>query len=193
MIMFKKSLLLLMMFTLSFALEAAESMYCPERHGYINLGMTADQVIAACGEPTTKQQSSNSAVQRVPVTQLIYTTLNRGGTFQGYDSVYQMWSLPSGSTGTSVQVDIIDDKITGIKINGASNNAMSICGGVGLQIGDNTNAVYSACGSPTLVNHTYINKPIPAAAKPEVWTYQINQYQPPFSLTFVNGTLQSIQ
>lgn len=176
----------------SCATHAAQSIYCPENHAYINVGMTQDEVLAACGQPTFKRQSSSAVVQRVPVTQLIYTTLNRGAVFQGYNAIYQMWSLPSGSTGTSVQVDIIDNKIASIQINGSSSNAMSLCGGVGMQTGDNINTVYSACGAPTLVNHTFINKPVPSTAKPEIWIYQVNQYQPPFSLTFANGALQSI-
>lgn len=177
---------------LPFCLEAADSMYCPQNRGYINLGMTQDQVILACGQPSYKKQASNAVTQRVPVTQLIYTTLNRGAVFQGYNPVYQMWSLPSGSTGTSVQVDITNNKISSIKINGSSNNAMSLCGGTGIQLDDDMSAVYSACGAPDLVNHTYIDKPVPSDQKPEVWVYQVNQYQPPFTLTFVNGALQNI-
>lgn len=171
---------------------AADSFYCPQNHAYIKLGMTSNDVLAACGQPLFKRVSSNTVVQQIPVTQLIFTTLNQGSLYGGWTNVYNMWSLPSGSNGTSVRVDVINNKVTGININGSSTNAMSVCGGTHIEIGDNVSAVYSACGSPSVVNNTFINKPVPSSAKPEVWVYQITQYQPQVSLTFVNGALQSI-
>ncbi len=175
-----------------FGAFAAQSMYCPGNHQYINVGMTQDDVIAACGQPVVKKTGNNPVVERIPVVQLIYTTLNQGAIYQGLTPVYTMFSLPSGSTGVSLSVDVIDNKVQGININGSSANASTLCGGIGLQIGDDVGKVYSACGSPSMVNNTYINKPLPSSAKPEIWIYQVNQYQPLFSLTFVNGQLQSI-
>jgi hypothetical protein len=111
----------------------------------------------------------------------------------GLNSVYSMWSLPSGSQGVSLSIDIINNKVKGITMNGSGTNAMSVCGGTSIQVGDDVNSVYSACGNPSLINNTFITKPVPNSAKPEVWIYQVNQYQPMFTLTFVNGQLQSIE
>ncbi len=172
--------------------SAVESIYCPQKQGYINVGMTQGEVINACGQPTAKQ-TNISLTQRVPVTQLIYTTLNQGAVYSGLNVYYNMWSLPSGSNGTSLTIDVINDKVHSISINGASTNAMSICGGENIQKGDNVNNVYSACGSPSLVNNTYIEQNIPKSQHPEVWIYQIDQYNPAINLTFINGNLQSIQ
>ena len=178
---------------LSLAAQSADSIYCAQQHGYINVGMTQDQVVAACGKPLIKRDSKvTQVVEKIPVTQLIYTTLNQGGVYPGINNMYQRWSLPSGSTGVNLQVNIIDQKITSVNINGSSTNAASICGGISLQVGDDISRVYSACGNPSLVNQTYINQPVPKTLNPEVWVYQVNKYQPPFSLTFVNGNLQSI-
>ena len=177
---------------LPFPALAMDSIYCPQRQGYINTGMTDNQVINACGQPLSKRETNTQVVEKIPVTQLIYTTLNQGAVYPGLTSYYTMWSLPSGSTGTSLQINVIDNKVTGISINGSNSNAMSICGGTSVQIGDDVGNVYSACGNPSLVNNTFINRPVPRSQHPEVWVYQINQYQPPISLTFVNGQLQSI-
>lgn len=52
---------------------AAQSLYCPQKAGYINVGMTEDQVRAACGEPLSKQESNNPIMQKVQVQQLFLT------------------------------------------------------------------------------------------------------------------------
>ena len=70
---------------------------------------------------------------------------------------------------------------------------MSICGGISVQIGDDVNKVYSACGNPSLVNETFINQKIHKSERPEVWIYQLAPYQPTIRLTFIDGKLQSIQ
>jgi len=175
---------------------AAGSLYCPQKQGYISVGMTTSQVMQLCGPPMAKQDSSEIQVaEKIPVTQLIYTTLNQGAIYgySGLTSYYNMWSLPSGSNGTSLRVSIVNDKVTAVNINGSGTNAMSICGGTSVQIGDDVNKVYSACGSPSLVNETYINQPISKRQNPEVWIYQPDQYQPTIHLTFISGKLQSIE
>lgn len=171
----------------------AAQLYCPQNARYISTGMTEDQVLAACGPPLTKQQSNNAVTEKVPVQQLLYTSLNTGSVYPGLNSAYyDTWSLPSGSNGISLEVDIMNNKVSAVNINGNQSNAMSICGGTSIQIGSAVSQVYSACGSPNLVNNSFINQSIPSNSKPEVWIYQINQYQAPISLTFINGKLQSI-
>ncbi|AHE66422.1 DUF2845 domain-containing protein [Legionella oakridgensis] len=189
----KSTFLLLLGISFPLVSLADQSVYCPQNHGYINVGMTANQVIAACGQPLSKRTGGQSVTQRIPVKQLIYTNLNTGSVYPTLNPIFNQWSLPSGSTGISLEVDIVNQKVSSVRINGSSTNAMSLCGGTNIQIGDDENSVYSACGNPAMVNNTYINQPIPASANPEVWVYQVDQYQQPMSLTFVNGTLQSIQ
>lgn len=173
---------------------AANSVYCPAKQGYINIGMTMDEVISKCGQPMSRQDSSTVQItQKTPVQQLIYTTLNQGAVYPGLTSYYQTWSLPSGSVGASATFNIINNKIASITLNGASANAMSICGGVSLQPGDNVSQVYSACGNPSLVNQTYTTQVIDKSLQPQVWIYQPDRYQPTMRLTFISGHLQSIE
>ena len=56
----------------SFNVMAAQAVYCPQNHGYINVGMTPDQVIAACGQPLSQQDSNQPVYQQIPVQQLFY-------------------------------------------------------------------------------------------------------------------------
>lgn len=172
--------------TASFSLMADQSFYCPQNHGYINLGMTPDQVIAACGQPASQQDSQDPVYQKVPVQQLFYNNQGTGSAFYG------TWNLSTGNDGAQLQVDVLNNKVKAIKVNGSESNAFSICKGANIQVGDPVGKVYGACGSPSITNSTYTNVPIQSAQKPVIWVYQPGQYQPSVTLTFVNGKLQSI-
>lgn len=171
---------------LPFSLVADQSLYCPQNHGYINVGMTSAQVISACGQPISKQDSNQPLLQKIPVQQLIY---NNKGTGSGF---YGVWNVPTGNGGAQLEVDVVNNKVKSIKLNGGDTNAMSICGGRSIQAGDPVGKVYGACGSPSLVNNTFINQMVPTPQKPQIWIYQPGQYQPTVSLTFIDGKLQSI-
>lgn len=171
---------------------ADDSYYCTQNHAYIHVGMTESQVIAACGQPKVRQDATVQISRRVPITQLIYNNLNQGALFNGWTTNYNMWSLPSGSTGISLQVEITNNKVSAISVNGSSSNASDLCQGSVFQIGDDVNAVYNACGQPNAVNNSFINQPIPSTQKPQNWIYHADPYQPKFSLTFTDGVLQAI-
>lgn len=176
---------------ISATVEAAA--YCPQHARYINVGMTQDEVLEACGQPMAKQSPNVPVTQRVPVKQFIYTALNTGSVYPGLNpAFYTQWSIPSGTRGIGVEVDVVNDRVASVKINGSNTNAMTVCGNNSVQIGDAVSRVYTACGSPARVNNTFVNQVIPSNSKPEVWIYQSTPYQAPFSLTFVNGKLQSI-
>ncbi len=186
------SLIFLSCLLCPFTAAFGQQIYCPQNSSYINIGMTQDEVIAACGQPLSKQQANTPATVRIPVKQFIYTALNKGSVYPGLNSAfYEQWSLPSGTLGTSVEINVMNDKVSSVKINGSNTNAISICQGTNFEVGDNVSKVYRACGSPDMINDTFINQPIPSNSLPEVWTYQMNQYQSPINLTFVNGKLQS--
>lgn len=178
---------------------AQDSIYCPQNHGYISVGMTTDQVLSACGAPTNKQESNQPVLQKVPVKQLIYR--DQGAT----QVFYGPWSIPFGggnpndgpnfrdksTVGATLQVNIKNNKVSSVLLNSASTNAFSICNNQSIQVGDPASTVYNACGAPSLVNETYVNEPIPSINKPEIWRYEV-PYQPSINLTFIDGKLQSI-
>lgn len=165
---------------------ADDSFYCPQNHAYINVGMSTNQVLAACGQPLSQQDSNQPILQRIPVQQLIYNNQGTGTAFYG------VWNVPTGSGGTSLQVDVVNNRVKTISVNGSESNAFSICNGTNIQVGDQVGKVYGSCGSPSVVNNTFINQPVPTATKPKIWIYSPGQYQPTVSLTFVDGKLQSI-
>lgn len=182
------------------------SMYCPQKHGYINVGMGMSQVMNACGPPTSRQTNKNAVMRKIQVKQLIYNEFNKGSDFSGWDTIYDTWNLPSGTRGLTLTVNIVNKKIKSMNLNGSNVNAATVCyqGGMSvgeqtanqgpmLEIGDSESAVYSACGSPTMVNHTYVKEPIGSNETGENWHYIDSLSQTSFSLTFVNGKLVSIQ
>jgi hypothetical protein len=173
---------------------SASSFYCAQGSSFIQVGMTESQVISACGQPLSKTVSNQPATHKMQVTQLIYTSLVSATLGDGIKSaVFDQWSFPTGpSAGFTLQVNVIDNKVSSIQLNGGNTNAMSVCNGANIQVGDDVSNVYAQCGSPNTTNTTYINQPIPGNNKSEIWTYQADQYQPPFRLTFVNGSLESI-
>lgn len=198
----KKGFLLnLSLMSLSLPGFALDSYYCSQNNGYINPGMSQDAVIAACGQPISKQISHTPLMKKVPVTQFIYN--NKGSS----NSFYGPWNVAMGnmnkevsqplnsgpsSAGVQLQIDVADDKILSVSINGGKTNAVSLCGGASITVGDAAGNVTNACGKPSMTNHTYIEVPIQSDTKPEIWTYQADEYQAPVSLTFVDGQLQSI-
>lgn len=172
----------------------ADQVYCPSGQHYIQTGMTEAEVLNACGHPLSINETNETPTAKVPITQLIYTSLNQGSVYPGLnDAFYNQWSLPSGSTGISLQFDIRNNKVISIKMNGSDTNATTLCGGRSVQVGDPPSAIYNACGSPGYTNQTYINQPIPTTTKPKVWIYRQDQYQPAIHLLFVNGQLMMIQ
>ncbi len=171
----------------------AKTIYCAYGAGYVQIGMTANQVLAACGQPTSRMVSNHPPTHKVTMTQLIYTTVASTNPYPGLQSaVYDQWSLQSGlQAAFSYQINVIKNKVVAVQMNSASGNATNICGGNSIKVGDDVSQVYAQCGNPNATNTTYINQPIPGNATSETWTYQF-EYQPPFSLTFVNGSLESI-
>jgi hypothetical protein len=125
-------------------------------------------------------------MQQVPVQQLVYNNMGSSTAFYG------PWKLPTGNQGTHLQIDVMDNVVKSISLNGSNNNAFSICGGSNIQVGDPVTKVYNACGNPSITNNTYANIPIQSTQKPVVWTYKPGEYQSSITLTFVNGQLQSI-
>jgi hypothetical protein len=129
---------------------------------------------------------------------LIYNNAGAPKTFYG------VWAIPIGnansngssfganSGGQTLEVNLLKDKVQSITLNGSSSNAFSICNGQMIKVGDPSTLVYNSCGNPSQVNHSFVNEAIPSKQPPQEWLYQADKYQPPFSLTFMDGTLQSI-
>lgn len=191
--LFKSIVALSLFFIVTSGFAEQKPFYCPQKHGYIRIGMSESEVLAACGQPSSQEKSKQAAVEQVPVMQLIYTTLNPDPVYRGYKYVYSMWSLPVGSSGSSLEVDVVNKKITAIRFNGENTNASSVCSNRSFSVGDPADKVFTACGNPSLVNRTFQNQKIKSKNKPVTWIYSSDPYQPTFRLIFLDGTLRAIE
>jgi Protein of unknown function (DUF2845) len=186
--MTSRTIIALALMTVSgFAIASTKTnFYCPQNRGYISIGMSYEQVISACGQPVTREYSKEPLTQRVPVQQLLFNNLGSArGNFGG-------WQSRGINSGGQLEVNIVENKVHSVRINNSSVNSFSVCRGVNIEVGDPVAKVYNYCGNPSLINDTFIKQTVPGNQKPEVWIFQPGQYQPPLSLTFVNGKLQSI-
>ena len=189
--------------------QPLNTFYCPQGHSNISLGMTAAQVKAQCGEPEMTDGSSTNLTQKIPVTRLTYNNMNKGSVyFWNLNKVYNEFGLPSGSQITPFTVDIINNKVKTLTLDGNSVNTTTACGYQGntsfpggtnpnepasIEVGDPAEKVYSLCGAADYTDETYILAPIPSSDKPQHWTYQVDTYQPAYQLLFISGKLVSIE
>lgn len=172
---------------LSPIIAQAADFYCPQNHGYIALGMTQEQVIGACGQPEIKEKLKKPFERKIPLLQLVYNNLGSAKAFYG------VWTLPTGLTpGATLEVDVVDDKVRSVRLNGGSDKAFSVCGGTPIIEGDPVSKVYTSCGEPSVINNSYLLEPVSATSLPEVWSYTAD-YQPTIRLTFVNGVLVEVK
>jgi hypothetical protein len=173
----------------------ADAFYCTEKNQYISPGMTTDAVEQACGAPQSIQKTQQTIKQRVPVMQLTFNiTTSTYGQSQGTYTPGLYSSRLDINTGplTTLIVDASHNQITGISLNGNPAQSVSICGGGSFGVGDPPSSAISSCGSPISENDTYKNVSTGKQEPVEIWSYQPSNYQPPFQLIFVNGSLVQV-
>lgn len=173
----------------------AQPRYCPQTHGFVQIGMSENDALSACGIPMKREKSNRAVMKKLPVQQLIYSSTTPANPYPGLNSAYYVqWSIPRGADVMyNLQIDIANDKVVDIKNNGSDGeNAMTLCQGNSVQKGNSKSQVIAACGDPDTTNYTCKDVPIPSNSSPEIWTYQVDQYQPPFTLTFIDGVLRCI-
>lgn len=174
---------------------ADSSVYCPAGAQSIQVGASIDQVIQACGQPISQQVSNDPITQQIPMTQLLYNSVKVSAPFQfraGLSNIYNTYTLPTNQNAVRFEVDVVNNQVYAIRMNGTGTNGLSICGGVQIQKGDPVGKVYGACGNPDSINQSFIDQPIQTQSKPQKWVYQFSPYQPAVTFTVVDGKLQAI-
>lgn len=156
--------------------------FCPTNFNQIDFGMTADQVIQACGKPTDQKESVKQN-DNVPQEWSYYIpqTVNMGGSNQN----------AQGTLKTNVTFDDKGKSIN-ISVNGIGVGATTICG-KNIQLGDDKDTIKAACGDPS-----FVNKSAPSSANPSAGQQQDIKVleliyangNPPATLVFENGVLK---
>ena len=180
--------LVIMLCITSVSFANTNSMYCATKGGFIQLGMSMEQVIQACGEPINKSKILVPNMRKIKVIQLIY----RISSMAGRDS-YKYEFNPGGSTTFNLMITIVADKVSNISYNNANTNGASVCQNGPIAIGYTLAQVRQSCGDPDGINHSFQNIPQGnAPVKQETWSFKDGQYGKSFTLTFKNGILESI-
>lgn len=194
--------------SLSSSVFALDNLYCAQGNGVVKLGMTTDEVRQACGIPLTMQTNNARIVKKQPITRLSYNDLSQGAVYYwDLNKVYHIFSIPSNQSKSNLTIDIMDNKVKSVYLNGGSINGTGACNFKGattfggppgptnetvISVGDPVDKVYMACGSPDYQDDTFIEVPIPSSDKPEVWIYKLDSFNPSYRLTFIQGILKGI-
>ena len=194
--------------SLSFPIFAMDGFYCAQKHTYIRVGMTAEEVLSNCGAPQMHQQGGN-IVRNVPVTRLSYNNMYKGPVYYwDLNKVYHIFSIPSSSNNSTVTVDIVDNKVRSVNLNGNGVQGTTACqypgstqfggnpsysNGAPISVGDSYEDVLHACGTPDYTDETFTQVPVSKSDRPELWIYKLDQYNPSYHLTFIQGILKDVE
>lgn len=143
----------------------AAAMFCPNGFNQINIGDTLEEVQQQCGKPDAKTEEKSAA------------------------DVPQQWqyyvkSDPTNPASLNVTIAFVNGKASNITVNGTSLASTSICGS-SVSVGNTTDQVKSACGSPSMVTKSQSDSSAPAT----VITRLKYNTTPPVTLVFENNKL----
>lgn len=155
--------------------------FCPNNFKQIDFGQTPEQVIAQCGKPDKKTETTEQSEGAQEWSYFIPQRVSNN-TFQPQQ----------GTLRTQVTFDS-QNKAVSISVNGLGVGASTICGGQ-IQLGDSRETVKNACGEPSFVNKQNANPNTLGATPPPKKVVQfIYNSNPPVTIIFVNGKLESRQ
>jgi hypothetical protein len=143
-------------------------------NGWIEQGMSQQQVIAACGQPDSTAEIDKTN-NRLDATQY----WNYQG--QSVQLVPQSsWPAPTpygaakaNNTANALVVEINNNVVSSLAVNGKLVSSGSCPNGGSVRVGDSANRVMSSCGTATQVSYQYQKN---NSASPPItqWTYQLH-------------------
>lgn len=156
---------------------------------YIQPGSTIDQVIAACGQPSTQKEYKERNVTKR------YETV-----WHYYFGKFNTYNIAGAPNNAQMRIAFADNKVIGISTNNnyertpgtatacgySSNNSRNV------NIGDDINTVRLYCGMPRYVTTHYRDIDGPDVDVTEL-TYKPSPFMPATTLKFKDGALVSIQ
>jgi outer membrane protein assembly factor BamE (lipoprotein component of BamABCDE complex) len=161
--------------------------YCAFGGSYIRVGMSLEEIKQACGTPLSTKTKKTYNTRNVAVSQLYYTfrnTQQRSNAFA---------YAPKIANEVKLMVSIKANKVIEISLNSNATQGASVCPNGAIQIGSSISAVTRACGSPGYVNQSFKSIRQSERVEKETWILKASPYDPPITLTFSDGVLQSIQ
>ena len=153
-------------------------------NGWIEEGMSQDDVITACGQPDQQTQDQNSSKQLQTTQYWTYQQQTVEDTSEG--NAINMATSPN-----ILVVEIRNNQITRLAVNGNFVSSANCPKGGLLNVGEDDDVIVSRCGSATQVS--YQNETVDSSAPPNIiWTYQSANGAAPLQIQFQNGVVSQI-
>ncbi len=141
-------------------------------NGWINQGMSPEDIIAACGQPDSIVEIEDSNNKLDSTQYWSYQAQSLKLTPQS------SWPAPTPYNSTKVNtttdtfvVEINNNVVSSLAMNGNLVSSGSCPGGGFVRVGDTLNRVMSSCGTATQVSHQY-GKDTSALPPVTQWNYQ---------------------
>lgn len=151
--------------------------FCPTNFNQIQEGDSIEQVQALCGKPDKQETVEKKAEGPQEWSYFVPQTV-------GMSSM----NPAQGTLKTQVTFDS-SGKAINISVNGIGVGSTAICGSM-IQLGDSSERIKSACGTPVLVNKQSPEENKEQPTKITSFTYGTT---PPVTLMFENGKLMEKQ
>lgn len=154
--------------------------FCPTNFNQIDYGYTADQIIQQCGAPS--KQETKKVEPNVPQEWSYYIPQTVATNAMKPEQGTLKTQMSFDSTG----------KVINISVNGLGVGSTTICGNQLIQLGDNSDRVKAACGTPSIVTKQDASLAASSQQPKEIteFTYATN---PPVKFIFENGKLTQKQ
>jgi Protein of unknown function (DUF2845) len=178
---------------LSLITSVSWAMFCNTSqgtNGWIEQGMSQQDVLAACGQPNSTAQIDNDK-SRLNVTQYWnYQQQNMQMLPQKVSAPTPYTSINVNSAGNTLVVEINNNKISSLAVNGNFVSTGSCPNGGFVRVGDTADALAARCGAATQVSYQYAKD---TSALPPItqWTYQLQGGQS-LIIKFQQGVVSGI-
>lgn len=175
----KRLFFVVVLFWMNTSFGATHFFYCEKTNDYVYIGDTVDHVKALCGQPM--KESTETIVPQITqkVLRYIYHFQPNSGL-----RLYKPNALV---------IDIVDDRVTMIQVEGQSVEETTYCGRSKLfKIGTKRQRVLYYCKWPH-VRQAVIKKIDQPKVSQTVLVYQIDAYSPAVELYFHDGKLVEIK
>lgn len=153
----------------------SQIVFCPKTMRYLKTGQTVQEVLAACGQPTSQREVGVPDPVESPTVSWFY-------------------SISRGMAGNQVQliIHMQNGEVSGMSLSGQAVTSISVCQRGSVKVGDKDYLVRSYCGEPSLIN---IGSQQIGVRRKKVllWIYKFGSFGPTYLLRFERNTLVKIE
>ncbi len=178
---------------LSLITSVSWAMFCNTSqgtNGWVEQGMSQQDVLAACGQPNSAVQIDNGKGRLNATQYWNYEQQTMQMLPQQVSGPTPYNSIKVNTAGNSLVVEINNNKITSLAVNGNFVSTGNCPNGGFVRVGDTADVLASRCGNATQVSYQYA-KDTSALPLTTQWTYQLQGGQS-LTIQFQQGVVSGI-